>query len=682
METIRGLEIDAEGTGISRPLSEQVNLLGGLLGRIVARQGGEQTLDLVEELRLLCKRAAAEDNEVLRDQAEARIAALDVEQLRWLLQAFSGFFHLVNQAEKEEILRVNRERSRRGVRPESVEDAVARSAQNGWGVDDLLSALEQLDIQPTLTAHPTEARRRTVLHKQRRIAELLAELRAADATRAEIARAADALHEQIALLMATDDVRPERPDVVAEVEHGLYFMRGAIWEVAPAIQDDLVRALQKHYATPAPALKLRWRSWIGGDRDGNPNVTADVTRDTLALHRRTAIELHLAELYLLREELSISDHLVPTHEDLIRRLDEIDEAWVNRNEPYRRLITWIIEQLESDAAWSLESYLADLELMRISLVAAGLGDVAAHGRLASLATRARIFGFHMAALDIRQHSQVHEKVVAALLAGAGICPDYMERDEAQRCQLLEAALLNPQPLRAPDNEWPDEVTEMLATFRVIGEALQRDPHSIGSYIVSMTHSLSDMLEPMLIARETGLLRVTGQTFESDLDFVPLYETIDDLEEAGARLTQLFEHPVYRRQLAARGKFQEIMLGYSDSNKDGGYWMANWMQQRAQHTLSTVCHEHGVAFRLFHGRGGTVGRGGGRAGSAIAAMPAVAHNGRIRLTEQGEVISFRYGLAALAHRHLEQLVSAMLLNTVSARRDRATSERAPAEIELM
>ncbi|HEY0672166.1 MAG TPA: phosphoenolpyruvate carboxylase [Longimicrobiales bacterium] len=666
METIRGLEIDAEGTGISRPLSEQVNLLGGLLGRIVARQGGDQILDLVEELRLLCKRAAAEDNEVLRDQAEARIAALDIEQLRWLLQAFSGFFHLVNQAEKEEILRVNRERSRTGMRPESVEDAVARSAQNGCGVEDVLAALEQLDMQPTLTAHPTEARRRTVLHKQRRIAELLAELRAADATRAEIARAADALHEQIALLMATDDVRPERPDVVAEVEHGLYFMRGTIWEVAPAIQDDLVRALEKHYATPAPALKLRWRSWIGGDRDGNPNVTAAVTRETLALHRRTAIELHLAELHLLREELSISDQLVPTHDDLTRRLAEIDEAWVNRNEPYRRLITWIIEQLESDARYSLESYLADLELMRISLVAGGLGDVAARGRLASVTTRAQIFGFHMAALDIRQHSQVHEKVVAALLAGAGICPDYLQQDEAQRCQLLEAALLSPHPLRAANGQWPEEVAEMLATFRVIGEALQRDPHSIGSYIVSMTHSLSDMLEPMLIAKETGLLRVTGESFQSDLDYVPLYETIDDLEDAGSRLTQLLQHTVYRRQLAARNQFQEIMLGYSDSNKDGGYWMANWMQQRAQQTLADVCRAHDVTFRLFHGRGGTVGRGGGRAGSAITAMPPSAHNGRIRITEQGEVISFRYGLPDLAHRHLEQLISAMLLTTIRAR----------------
>jgi phosphoenolpyruvate carboxylase len=682
LETFRGLTLDSEGTGISRPLSEQVNLLGGLLGRVIERHGSAHILELVEELRLLCKQAAAEENEALRDQAEARIAALDTEQLRWLLQAFSAFFHLVNQAEKEEILRVNRARSRSGLRPESIAATVARIAQQQIPVGDVVTALAALDIQPTLTAHPTEARRRTVLHKQRRIAELLSELGRPDATAEEMAGVGDALHEQIALLMATDDVRPERPDVVAEVEHGLYFMRGAIWEVAPTIQHDLERALERHYDSASAPLELRWRSWIGGDRDGNPNVTAEVTAATLELHRRTAIELHLAELYLLREELSISEHLLPTPQALQQRLTQVREDWVNRNEPYRRLITYIIRQLETDAPYARTQYLADLTLLRDSLIACGLDDIARRGRLAGVLTRARIFGLHMAALDVRQHSQVHEQVVSAILAHTGICSDYVARAETDRIEILEQALLDEGAWSLDEAELPAETVEMLATYRVLHAARARDPDSIGSYVVSMTHSVSDMLEPLLIARTTGLWRVQNGQVSSDLDYVPLYETIDDLEEAGVRLTELLENTVYSRQLEARGHFQEIMLGYSDSNKDGGYWMANWMQQRAQQTLSDVCRAHDVSFRLFHGRGGTVGRGGGRAGSAITAMPASAHNGRIRMTEQGEVISFRYGLPGLAHRHLEQLVSAMLITTIKARSGQAEEERPSEDDELM
>ena len=682
METIRGLTVDAEGTGISRSLSENVNLLGGLLGQVIARQVGPEVLDLVEELRLLCKRASSENDPALLEQAEARIAALDADQLHWVLQAFGAFFHLINQAEKQEIVRVNRERSRTGVRPESIDDAVGRLKRAGYSLESVVSVLRDLDIQPTLTAHPTEARRRTVLHKQKRIAELLAELQQGGGAD-DVARAADALHDQITLLLATDDVRAERPDVIDEVEHGLYFMRGAIWDVVPQIQRDLQLALRKHYdADYRDILALKWRSWIGGDRDGNPNVTTVVTQDTLDRHRATALQLHNAELLDLREELSISDDLVATGKGLQERLDVIEESWVNRNEPYRRLITHILDQLQSNESYTAAELVQDLELMRSSLCDAGLDDLAHHGRLARSIVLARTFGFNMGALDIRQHSRIHEGAVAALLSAAGVCDDYADLDEADRCAVLRRELRNPRPLLPPSVQLPDEASELLATFQLIRRARERDPDCIGCFIISMTHDLSDMLEPMLIAREAGLLRVKDDGFDSDLDYVPLFETIEDLEGARERMTQMFEDEVYRMQLAARGDFQEIMLGYSDSNKDGGYWMANWMQQRAQQTLATVCREHNIAFRLFHGRGGTVGRGGGRAGSAIAAMPAVAHNGRIRLTEQGEVISFRYGLGALAHRHLEQLVSAMLSNTARARSNEMESERSEEEIALM
>ncbi|HSJ09885.1 MAG TPA: phosphoenolpyruvate carboxylase [Longimicrobiales bacterium] len=676
--TIHGIRVQAEGTGISQPLSENVNLLGSLLGQVIERQAGADVLDLVEELRGLCKRALQDDDPGLRDRAAVRIRELDAHTLRWLLLSFNAFFHLVNQAEKQEILRINRERSRDGggaSRPESIDDAVARLHARGLSLDDVLAIIARLDIQPTFTAHPTEARRQSILQKQRRIAELLSELRRPDATAAEVEERGDALYDQVSLIVATDEVRAERPTVQDEVEQGLYFLQGAVWDIAPQVHRDVQRALERHYNTTADVpVFLRWRSWIGSDRDGNPFVTPDVTRWTLERHRRAAIELHLRELAALREELSISDRNAPAptalHEALERFGDDGADDGPYRSEPYRRLVTHMMDALTAvlegdDAAYDATRFDADLDAVRTSLEQGPFAELARHGRIARACLLARTFGLHMAAHDVRQHSALHEQAVAALLNAAGVCDDYAALDESARLDLLERELRNPRPLLPPRAGMPDAARATFDTFLAVADALARDPASVGSYIVSMTHTVSDLLEPMLLAKEAGLLRIRDDVVESDLDFVPLFETIDDLAAAGDFVRALFAHPVYTQQLDARDRFQELMLGYSDSNKDGGYWMANWALHRAQDELGRACREHGVEFRLFHGRGGTVGRGGGRANSAIGAMPVAAQNGRIRVTEQGEVISFRYALPGIAHRHTEQLVSAMLLATPTA-----------------
>jgi phosphoenolpyruvate carboxylase len=678
-----------------------VNLLGTLLGQAIAQQAGAGMMEQVEELRQLCKRALQEDDAAPRREAARRIAALDDAALRWLLQAYSAYFHLVNQAEKHEIIRINRERSRDdadgAMRPESIEAAVAALRAQGRSRADVLALFAQLDIQPTLTAHPTEARRRSVLHKQRRIAELLRGLQRPDGTAEEASTAAATLQQQVSLLFATDDVRAERPSVQDEIDHGLYFLRTGIWSIAPRIHRDVERALERHYGSAGEVpVFLRWRSWIGSDRDGNPNVTAHLTRWALSRHRRTALELHLAELVELREELSISARLAPVPPALgsaLRRHGLAAPDAGSAGEPYRALIEAMMERLRAllaatdddsgdrdDAAgYDSTRYLEELQAVRTSLEEGGFADVARSGRITRMIVLARTFGFHMAALDVRQHSSVHESTVAELLAAAGVATDYMELDEQQRVELLLRELCNPRPLLRPGTPLSDGARESLATFDTIRSALQRDGGSMGSYIVSMTHSVSDMLEPMLLASERGLLNLGHAGAESSLDFVPLFETIDDLAVASKRMAELFAQPVYRRQLEARGGFQEIMLGYSDSNKDGGYWMANWALHRAQESLGRVCREHGVTFRLFHGRGGSVGRGGGRANLAITAMPAAANNGRIRITEQGEVISFRYALSDLGHRHTEQLVNAMLLATES--RGHVTSSYAPSADDM-
>jgi phosphoenolpyruvate carboxylase len=693
-------------------LARSVSLLGSLLGDAIAAQAGQPVLDLVEELRLLCREAAATGDDALRQRARDRISELDEATIGWLLRAYDTYFHLVNQAEKDEIQRINRERSRNAAglpRPESIADAVRQLKGDGHTAEQVLDLFRHLDVQPTFTAHPTEARRRDILDKQRRVAELLSGMRRPDVTPDEAAAFANDLRDQIMLLLATDEIRATRPTVQDEVEQGIYFLTGAVWETAPAILRDVQNAIEQEYGVvcDVPAF-LHWRSWIGGDRDGNPNVTAEVTQWTLDRHRHAAIEKHKAELRALIEELSISDRQTAVSDALraaVRASESaavraIESAAAHDREPaqeratveddgpygaetYRRFISHIIERMDDPASgYSSDMYARDLALMRESLDNAGFGDVARRGRLGRAQMLAAAFGFQLAALDIRQHSRLHEAAVAELLAHAGITEDYASLDEEQRLEILSAELRNPRPLLSRGAAVSDESNVVMSVFDVMRTAIARDPASIGSYIISMTDSVSDLLEPMLLAKEAGLWSMQDDVVSCAIDFVPLFETIDDLAAAEQRMRRLFTHDTYRLHLRARGDFQEIMLGYSDSNKDGGYWMANWALHRAQGQLGSVCNEFGIAFRLFHGRGGSVGRGGGRANIAIVAMPAAAHNGRIRLTEQGEVISFRYALTGLAHRHTEQLVNATLLAFARVHDGRGDPDASAEDARLM
>ena len=700
------LDLDTEGTGISKPLSRQVNLLGSMLGQISEEQGGDALFEHVEELRALCKEAEQEDDPEKREEAARRIAALDQDTLERLLHVYTTFFHLVNQAEQQEIIRINRERARQSgpsewplgpgeengssdaePRPQSIDAAVAYLKSEDYSFDEVVGLFEQLDIQPTLTAHPTEARRRSVLRKEQHIADLLSTLRRPDATPDERAETLDRLYSQIAFLLGTDEVRAERPTVREEVEQGHYFLHGSIWDTIPTIHRDVQQALRRHYdATAERPAFLQYRSWIGSDRDGNPNVTADVTRWTFARQRRTTLEHYLEEIDELRDDLSISTRQLSVSEILKDSLDvdaqEVDLpdeiAHQYRREPYRLKLSYMearlralldeiddadVEQMASD--YTADDLLADLDLIADSLHDHGFEEAAQSGQLHRLRSLVKTFGFHLAALDVRQHSGVHEDTVAALLDAGDVVDDYGALSEEEKLEVLSEELQNPRPLVNRYADLPPDAAELMEVFGVIRAMHEVDPNVVGSYVVSMTHSVSDLLEPMLLAKEAGIGAVEDGSYQCPLDVVPLFETIEDLDAADDRMETLFTHPVYATHLEGRDGFQEIMLGYSDSNKDGGYWMANWALHKAIHALGVVCDEYDVDLRLFHGRGGTVGRGGGHTSEAIQALPPVVHNGRIRMTEQGEIISFRYALPEIARRHVEQLVDATLTATANA-----------------
>lgn len=657
------------GTDRIPPLQRDISWLRARLDEI---QDGTALAD-VDRLRRIVERMRASG------EADAELAEFELPSIRAMLKRLGTAFHLRNKAEQVHIVRVNRRRERVATRetprPESIAEAVGILHAAGFDLEATLGTIDRLDIQPTLTAHPTESRRRTIIQKQARIAELLRVVDAPDAGETECARAAAGVRRALAVTLGTDEIRSSRPEVVDEVRTGVHHLAGVIREAVPVVHRDLLDAIERHYGTRPSGLPtfLRYRSWIGGDRDGNPNVTAAVTESTLEAMRAAAIEGHLGNLEILHRDLSLSDRRVPIAAELLATIDrdagrfgetDADAAYL-RHEPFRRRIRQIEcrlrpETTEAAGGYAARDLLADLEILHRALHEAGLAEVADGGALADAIVQVRTFGFHLAGLDLRQHSRVHEAAVADLLRLGGVEDDYASLDEAGKVAMLRAELETSRPLLARDATMSPETRELLDTLAVVKRTIDREPDAIGSYIVSMAHAASDLYEVLVLFREAGLWSRDETGVACPIDVAPLFETVDDLAHAKTVLEGMFSDPMYREHLESRGRFQEIMLGYSDSNKDGGYWAANWRLQVAQDELARTCEDAGVEFRFFHGRGGTVARGGGRAHRAILSSPVASRNGRIRFTEQGEVISFRYAMPALANRHLEQIANAMLL----------------------
>ena len=686
-----------------------VRQLGNLLGETIVEQEGQAILDLVEELRSLT-RAQRQGDARAGARIERRAARLvdDLDGTLGVLKAFTTYFQLVNLAEEQQRVRVVRQRAARAEEegrpmPETIAAAVERLREGGTPALEIGQLLQELLIQPVFTAHPTEAKRRTILLKLLDLAKMLHNLDASVLLPSEKEATWEQIREIVVSLWQSDVNRERRPDVMDEVREGLYFFDTTLFDLLPEIYAELQRALERVYpglsfgdATEDSASQarrrdgtlegselptfLRYGSWIGGDRDGNPFVTQDVTEDALRQQKQQALELYRRTVVGMYGHLSVAhtrggfsqEFLASLARDL-ERAPESDKARLERFslEPYRQKMILIYRRLGATMAQNRESWQAqrpdawaygnagefidDLELIQRSL-RQNRGSRLAEGRFARLVQQARIFGFHLASMDIRQHSDRHRQAVAELLdrynRPRGRHFDYMALPEAERTQLLVEEIESPRPLTAR-LQYSDETNESVALFRLIRQAHERiAPQAIGAYIISMTTSVSHVLEVLLLAKDAGLF--------GRIDIAPLFETIEDLVRAPDVMEALFESPIYRRHLARRGNRQEIMIGYSDSNKDGGYLRSTWILYRAQRRLAETCSERGVTLTLFHGRGGSIGRGGGPANRAILAQPPGSVQGRIKITEQGEVISARYSNRAVAQRHLEQLVNAVLL----------------------
>lgn len=691
MET-RTLEPPADGQD---RLRYWIRTLGNLLGETIIEQEGKQLFDLEEEMRALAKAWRAGDRLAQRNIRRLVLNLVDdMPQALAVLKAFTTYFQLVNLAEEAQRVQILRRRAfvayERGIpMAETVTNAVRRLQAEGLSAAEVRQILGDLLIMPVFTAHPTEAKRRTVLYKLKTITNLLRELDSVDLLQVERAEKEQQLRENIVLLWQSDEMRDRPPTVMDEVRQGLYFFEETLFDLVPRIYREMERALADAYPGEQFTVPpfLRYGSWVGGDRDGNPFVKVDVTEETLRAQKDTVLKRYEQEVEALYDHLSSGRNrvgfstafleslqrdfvLVPDHEREV--LDRFEQ------EPYRQKLIMMFRRLgatraENRTPWrsrvanprayaTAADFLADLRLISDSLEQ-NKGERLAHGGLADLIRQVEVFGFHLVTLDMRQHSARHRSAMAEVLARYGLAAHYETMGEAERVALLSREIAGRRPLTAR-LDFGEETNETVELFRLIRQARQIiGPETVQTYIISMTTQVSHVLEVLLFGRDAGLFGA--------IDVAPLFETIEDLRAAPQIMAKLFQNRVYHEHIAQRGNRQQIMIGYSDSNKDGGYLMANWMLYQAQRGLAKVCDEYGIKLMLFHGRGGTVGRGGGPANRAILAQPPESVRGRIKLTEQGEVISGRYSNVDIAHRHLEQLITAVILT--SGRRPRYEHE---------
>lgn len=655
-------------------LSEMVRLLGDRLGEVIQQQEPEEIFRLEEQIRLAAKARRSGETSA-GETLEAVIKQLDDEQASAVATAFTIYFDLVNLAEEQYRIRVIQKRRQENF-PEPIDGSIGQAVKRLYeaGVDrrQIEQILNHLNIELVLTAHPTEAKRRTILSKLQKISAEIDSLFAGAAVDHQL-QIQDVLDAQITAMWLTRRNRTTKPAVTDEIRTGMFFIDQVFWDVLPQAYEEMVAALDRYY----PGLGvyhpwLRIASWMGGDRDGNPNVTVETTAEALRLHRGLAIEKHRRSIREMARDLSMS----ATSVEIDRRI----ASWIEQrlplpahaeylrdrypDEPYRLAMSllaadlgWASQERMAERLLSEESYQARILFediyQPITWMGEAIPEAIYRGGMNTLVRQLEIFELHAARLDLREDAAVINQAVGEIFRALSWHPNFEGLEGSDRLAFLISVLAEPTPQLAKYPGVTEQTTETWSLFRLISKVKKiYGGNLVGPFIISMTKHPADLLAVLLLAGWTEC--------DQGMDIVPLFETIDDLSNARETLQQLFDLDIYRQHLVTCDSRQIVMIGYSDSNKDGGYLTSNWALYQAQEQIAGVCKEYGIKLTLFHGRGGTVARGGGPANRAIQAQPPQTIQGRIRVTEQGEVIAARYGNRYLAHRHIEQIVNAVLL----------------------
>ncbi len=676
-------------TGEQRELRDEVRWLGELLGEVLREQSGEADFELVEEIRALA-RARRAGEEGAEERLLERIRALEADEIEPLVGALSVFFDLANLAEDRERVRVVRDRERTGHHPdvESVGEALRVLRERGLEAEEVQGLLASTGIELVFTAHPTEAKRRSVREKVRDLRGHLYALDSGDLLPRERGRLERRVKGDLTGLWQTEFIRFRRPTVLEELDRSLFFA-GNLWRVVPELLRDLTEALDHVYPDRSFRLSppVRFASWIGGDRDGNPYVTADVTRRALDRLRQEALGRHIEQARICRRNLSVSVLKAGVSEELTRATAERLDRWplvaddvshLSDTEPYRRwlrIVQWRLERsaeaepssaLPEGAYGAPDELLADLHLARRSLTEHG-GALLADAHLDDWIFQVEVFGFSLMKLDVRQESSWYHGVMAEIAERLGVHADYGSLDEEGRQRVLTASMPCEEPVE--EEGLSDDAREAVDLFRLLASVGRMSgTEALGTHVISMTHRPSDVLVVLWLSRWAAAREGLPEA-RLPMAIAPLFETIEDLEHAPSTLEALLGHGAYREHVQALGDRQVVMVGYSDSTKDGGYLAACWGLYEAQFRMLVPAEEAGVELVFFHGRGGALGRGGGPAARHIGSLPSRTLRAGLRITEQGEVLAERYDDPLIARRHLQQMLSAVL--------DRGAGTAAPA-----
>ncbi len=657
-------------------LRTDIRLLGRILGDTVRDQEGDEVFDLVERIRQTSIRFHRDEDKLARRELETILDGMSTADTVRIVRAFSYFSHLANIAEDQNNIRQMRGWGvAGGPRAGTLEQTLAHAKAAGFSSADLMRFFADAQVSPVLTAHPTEVRRKSTMDREMEVAALLDRRERMKMTPEEADASDEQLRRAVLTLWQTNLLRRTKLTVLDEVENGLSFYDYTFLHEVPRLHSALEDQLNQEEGTSGElASFLTIGSWIGGDRDGNPFVTADVMRGTLHLQSSRVMNFYLEQLHALGSELSLAAHLADVSDELRELAGRSPDHSPHRSgEPYRLVVSGIYARLtatalrmevettrrpvgEADPYASVKEFKAELDVLDRSLIANNSG-VIARGRLRLLRRAAECFGFHLARLDIRQNSAVHERTVAELFDAATPGMSYMALGEEARVNLLLSELRSARPLSSAFVKYSEETLGELALFRAAAEAHAKfGPDVISQCIISMCKGMSDMLEVAVLLKEVGLVNPSGR---SAINIVPLFETIEDLQASSGIMDRMLSLHDYRKLVDSLGSVQEVMLGYSDSNKDGGFVTSGWELYKAEIGLVEVFERHHVRLRLFHGRGGSVGRGGGPSYDAIIAQPGGAVNGQIRITEQGEIISSKYSNAEVGRNNLEILAAATL-----------------------